>query len=68
MDFKAGENTFMIYHREGAVANNTLCTDVLMISTVDFVPTDADYDNAAPELVEPRDKLTTTWAQLKTKR
>ncbi|MBC8232194.1 hypothetical protein H8E77_21830 [bacterium] len=68
MDFKSGENTFMIYHREGAVANNTLCTDVIMISTVDFVPTDADYENSTPELVKPMGKLTTTWAQLKTSR
>lgn len=63
-DFKAGENTFTIYHREGAAANNTLCTDVIMISTVDFVPTDADYEKASTP-VEPMSKLATTWAQLK---
>jgi hypothetical protein len=63
-DFKAGENTFTIYHREGGASNNTLCTDVLMVSTVDFVPTDADYENAALS-VEPVRKLTTTWGQLK---
>jgi hypothetical protein len=64
MNFKAGENTLMLYHREGAAANNTLCTDVIMISTVDFVPTDADYGKAGLS-VEPMSRLTTTWAQLK---
>ena len=63
-EFKVGENTFMIYHREGAADNKTLCTDALMISTVDFVPTDADYEKSGA-LVEPGGKLATTWAQLK---
>jgi hypothetical protein len=63
-DFKAGENTFMIYHREGAADNQTLCTDMLMISTVDFAPTDADYEKSGAP-VELSGKLATTWAQLK---
>ena len=62
--FKEGENTFMIYHREGAANNQTLCTDVLMISTVDFVPTDADYEKSSAS-VEPMGKLTAAWAQIK---
>ena len=64
MDFKAGQNTFMIYHREGAANNETLCTDVIMISTVDFAPTDEDYKIAALA-VEPLSKLPVTWSQLK---
>jgi len=64
MDLNAGQNSFMIYHREGGVASNTLCTDVIMISTVDFVPTDDDYEGASLA-VEPAGKLAATWAQLK---
>ncbi|MFC1712781.1 hypothetical protein ACFL6S_03880 [Candidatus Poribacteria bacterium] len=64
-DFVAGENTFMIYLREGDVDNSTLCTDAIMISTVDFVPTDEDYGKASIA-VEPADKLATRWAELKT--
>jgi len=59
MDFKAGQNTFMIYHREGAANNETLCTDVIMISTVDFVPADEDYKSAA-FAIEPLGKLPVT--------
>jgi hypothetical protein len=64
MDFKAGQNTFTIYHREGAANNETLCTDVIMISTVDFVPTDEHYESAALD-VDPVSKLPVTWSQLK---
>ena len=64
MEFVAGENTVMLYHREGGVNNKTLCTDVLMISTVDFAPTDEDHRNASLA-VESEGKLSTTWARLK---
>lgn len=64
--FDAGENTVMIYHREGALTAQTMCSDVLMISTVDFMPTDEDFATAVPLSVQPRDKLTTTWARMKT--
>lgn len=67
MDFDAGENILRIYHREGAPAPNTWCTDVIMISTVDFLVTDEDYGKAALA-VEPVGKLATKWAQLKTDR
>lgn len=69
MEFTAGENTVVLYHREGGVGNpQTMCTDAFMMSTVDFVPTDADYEQAtAPTTaaVESMGKLTITWAQLK---
>ncbi len=65
-DFVAGENTVNIYHREGgAGAPDAWCDDVLMISTVDFVPTDADYEGASTSPVEPMGRLTTTWGQIK---
>jgi len=64
MNLNAGQNSFMIYHREGGVASNTLCNDVIMISTVDFVPTDDDYKGASLA-VESTGKLAATWAQLK---
>ena len=67
MDFKAGENILMIYHRDGAPAANTWCTDVIMISTVDFVPTDEDHAKATLA-VEPGGKLATKWEQLKSDR
>jgi hypothetical protein len=61
----AGENTITIYHREGGLDGKAMCTDVLMISTVDFAPTDADYEKASFAPVEPKDKLTTIWARMK---
>lgn len=64
MNFETGENTFMIYHREGGANNKTLCTDVLMISKVDFVPKDADYEKASFS-VEALNKLATRWGKLK---
>ena len=64
MDFVAGENILMIYHREGDVDDSTMCADTVMISTVDFVPTDEDYDQASLA-VEPAGKLAAKWAQLK---
>jgi hypothetical protein len=67
MDFQAGENTVIIYHREGDIDNSTMCTDAVMVSTVDFVPTDEDYAKASLA-VEPKDKLTVRWAELKTNR
>lgn len=66
-DFVAGENTFMIYLREGDIDNSTMCADAVMISTVDFVPTDEDYAQASIA-VEPAGKLAAKWAQLKTGR
>jgi len=65
MDFIAGENTFMIYHREGDTDNSTMCADAVMISTVDFVPTEADYEQASLFAVEPMSKMAVTWAKLK---
>ena len=62
----AGENTVMIYHREGALTAQTMCSDVLMVSTVDFMPTDDDFAKAAPLPVQPRNKLATVWAKIKT--
>jgi len=54
----------MIYHREGDVDNSTMCADVVMISTVDFVPIDEDYGKASLA-VDPASKLTSRWAELK---
>ncbi len=62
----AGENTVVIYHREGGLNAQTMCSDVLMVSTVDFIPTDDDFAQAAPLSVQPKNKLTTTWARMKT--
>ncbi len=62
----AGENTVIIYHREGGLNAQTMCSDVLMVSTVDFIPTDDDFAQAAPLPVQPKNKLTTTWARMKT--
>lgn len=62
----AGENTVVIYHREGGLNAQTMCSDVLMVSTVDFIPTDDDFAQASPLPVQPKNKLTTTWARMKT--
>ena len=62
----AGENTVMIYHREGGLNAQTMCSDALMISTVDFTPTDDDFTEAVPLSVQPTNKLTTVWVRMKT--
>lgn len=61
----AGENTVVLYHREGGINAQTMCSDVLMVSTVDFMPTDDDFAQAVPLPVQPKNKLATVWARVK---
>lgn len=61
-----GTDVLRVYNREGRATPTTWVHDVVMISTVDLVPTDGDYEGANPvSAVEPSSKLSTTWGKIK---
>ncbi len=62
-----GNDVIRIYSREGRPEVTTWVHDVLMISTVDFVPTDDDYiaaEGPTTTAVQPA-SLSTTWGKIK---
>lgn len=67
-ELQDGENTMMVWFREG---DATALRDVLMWSdTPTYTPTDDDYRNAKEiklklKSVEPEEKLTTIWGKIK---
>jgi hypothetical protein len=64
----AGKNVVRIVPRE-AEPQREILIDIIMISSVEFQPTDDDFNNASPlggpTAVQPEGKLTTTWAAIK---
>lgn len=64
-ELRDGENTMMIWFREGDIA--ALRDVFVWVDTLTYTPTDEDYINATEKstAVEPGDKLPITWAELK---
>jgi len=63
---KAGKNFVKVTPREWEPQRDP-AIDVIMVSDVDYKPTDEDFHNAKPNglAVQPEGKLATTWATIK---
>jgi len=65
-ELQDGENTMYIFHRQGK--DNAFWDVFMWSSDPDYVPTDDDYINAelgSLAAVQPLDKLSTTWGNIK---
>jgi len=67
-ELKEGTNTMRIVPREAAADGMEILMEIFMVSTVDFTPTDDDFNNAkqtSAKALQPQGTLAIRWGTLK---